>query len=288
MMPQPPGSGSFRTSSTPTIPQRRYHTFQHQPVASSNTTPFPADMADSRSRAPRSHQSDTDNGLGTGASPRTHRNNRRHLKSISLPSMSTNTQEPFTIRGQLSAQAKPFNPTLVTPSPEPLRRPYSSHTPRSEHHPFFPMLPRYSQDNHSLLNSRHAPFHFEPSHNSHFQQAEPNHGLAPPAFDPYGSSTGSLSTGPHTPHQPQINPYAQDSSTTGGTSYFQDSSYTQPLQYHLYTALGPHREAMHPHQRNARDFFLSDTLREELQRKSAAAHQILPRELSGYHPGPKI
>ncbi|MCJ1479068.1 PAB-dependent poly(A)-specific ribonuclease subunit 3 [Lambiella insularis] len=80
-----------------------------------------------------------------------------------------------------------------------------------------------------------------------------------------------------TPSQPpQINPYAQESNPTDNPSYYQNSSFAQPIQYHLYSSLGPHREALSPYQRAAHDFFIPDGLREELQRKSAATLQILP------------
>ena len=127
--------------------------------------------------------------------------------------------------------------------------------------------------------SDNASFTPQPLKDAYYHQDEPNNGLTPPIFDPYASSPA------HTPHPTQINPYAQDNTTQGAASYYQDSSYTQPLQYHLYTALGPHREAISPHQRNAQDFFISDTLREDLQRKSAAAHQVLVRKYKDLYLG---
>jgi len=48
------------------------------------------------------------------------------------------------------------------------------------------------------------------------------------------------------------------------------------LQYHLYAPLGPHREHLLPYQRNAHDFFISENLRQELQRKAEATLQVLP------------
>lgn len=48
------------------------------------------------------------------------------------------------------------------------------------------------------------------------------------------------------------------------------------LQYHLYAPLGPHREHLLPYQRNAHDFFMSENLRQELQRKAEATLQVLP------------
>ena len=45
---------------------------------------------------------------------------------------------------------------------------------------------------------------------------------------------------------------------------------TSKLQYHLYAALGPHREKLQSNQRTAKDFFLPEDLRQALQRKSEA------------------
>ncbi|KAJ3300231.1 PAB-dependent poly(A)-specific ribonuclease subunit 3 [Borealophlyctis nickersoniae] len=67
----------------------------------------------------------------------------------------------------------------------------------------------------------------------------------------------------------------------------------QPLQYHLYTSPLPHVSNLHPHQKTIHAFFMSDKLREELQRKSEAVQQVLdpmspefqrlPAELHVYH-----
>ncbi|KAK9453859.1 hypothetical protein V1511DRAFT_503431 [Dipodascopsis uninucleata] len=50
----------------------------------------------------------------------------------------------------------------------------------------------------------------------------------------------------------------------------------QPLQYHLYAPLPPHKASLLPYQKTVQGFFLSDNIREELQRKSEATLQILP------------
>lgn len=54
----------------------------------------------------------------------------------------------------------------------------------------------------------------------------------------------------------------------------------EQVQYHLYAPLGPHRENLLPYQRTVHDFFISDGLREELQRKAEASLQILPSKRS--------
>ena len=94
-------------------------------------------------------------------------------------------------------------------------------------------------------------------------------------FDPYSSST-PISSASHGQHATQINPYLHDQGANGATSYFQSSGFTQPLNLHLYVSQTPHRQDLAPNQRAARDFFIPDSLREELQRKSHATLQILP------------
>ncbi|KAF1986396.1 PAB-dependent poly(A)-specific ribonuclease subunit PAN3 [Aulographum hederae CBS 113979] len=75
----------------------------------------------------------------------------------------------------------------------------------------------------------------------------------------------------------QVNPYAQDTSSMGSAAFYQNNeNYAQPLQYHLYNPLGPHRENLLAYQRTAHDFFLADDLREDLTRKAAASRQTLP------------
>ncbi|CAG8536238.1 2113_t:CDS:10 [Paraglomus brasilianum] len=63
-----------------------------------------------------------------------------------------------------------------------------------------------------------------------------------------------------------------------------------PLQYHLYTSPLPHISNLHPHQKTIHAFFMSDNLREDLQRKNEATLQTvnaqdynLPEEIHVYH-----
>lgn len=111
------------------------------------------------------------------------------------------------------------------------------------------------------------------------KQGEINGGPNHNHFDPYITPSTSLSTSTPGQPPPQMNPYTQDGTTPGAASYFQNSSFMQPPQYHLYTSLGPHREALGPYQRTAHDFFIPNGLREDLQRKSTATLQLLPSAL---------
>ncbi|KAK9367572.1 hypothetical protein V1509DRAFT_626349 [Lipomyces kononenkoae] len=71
-----------------------------------------------------------------------------------------------------------------------------------------------------------------------------------------------------------IGPYTQPSQDL----YYHQAqpAHYQPLNYHLYAPLPPHSINALPYQRTVQGFFLSDNLREELQRKTEATLQILP------------
>jgi PAB-dependent poly(A)-specific ribonuclease subunit 3 len=80
----------------------------------------------------------------------------------------------------------------------------------------------------------------------------------------------------------QFNPYAEEHNnmaTTGTFPFSAQSAYQAPLQplpYHLYNPVTTTRENILPYQRQIQDFFLPDNLREDLQKKSEAARQVLP------------
>ncbi|MCJ1428634.1 PAB-dependent poly(A)-specific ribonuclease subunit 3 [Sticta canariensis] len=99
------------------------------------------------------------------------------------------------------------------------------------------------------------------------------------------TSTPNLPSTSHTP-QPQANPYVQE---TNSMTYYQGSNnFSQPLQYHLYAALGPHREHLRPNQRTARDLFIPEDLRQTLQRRNETTLSIfqnstLPPNIAHFH-----
>ncbi|KAF8425868.1 hypothetical protein EV426DRAFT_34063 [Tirmania nivea] len=82
----------------------------------------------------------------------------------------------------------------------------------------------------------------------------------------------------------QVNPYAHNG---GDLFYQQQSNFSQPLQYHLYAPMGPHKQNLDLNQRNIHNLFISDNLREELQRKSEASLQTLQNvglpQVDAYH-----
>ncbi|KAI1005236.1 PAN2-PAN3 deadenylation complex subunit [Podosphaera aphanis] len=95
-------------------------------------------------------------------------------------------------------------------------------------------------------------------------------------FDPFTLNTMSRAL-PATP----FNPYLEENTNVTNTGpYFQTQpsfpASTQPLQYHLYAPIGPHREDLLAYQRLTHDFFIPNSLREHLQKRSEALHQVMP------------
>lgn len=104
-----------------------------------------------------------------------------------------------------------------------------------------------------------------------------------PSYDPFSTPV---------PAAPQFNPYANDHASLAGSStaaYYQgQGAFPTPLQpppYHLYANTGPYREDLLPYQRQTRDFFIPDDMREELQKRNHAANQVLAStiQLENYH-----
>ncbi|KAF4634548.1 hypothetical protein G7Y89_g3563 [Cudoniella acicularis] len=108
-------------------------------------------------------------------------------------------------------------------------------------------------------------------------------------YDPFQMS----SVGQTLPTATQYNPYIDDSTSmaSNGAAYYGASTAfippSQPLQYHLYAPIGPHREDLLAYQRHAHDFFMPDALREDLQKKAEATFQVMPNSqlptLDSYH-----
>lgn len=69
-----------------------------------------------------------------------------------------------------------------------------------------------------------------------------------------------------------MNPYSQDASAT----YYQNPSAFQTPAYHLYWPVGPQPTGLLAYQRTAHDFFIPDTIREDLQKKAEVARQTIP------------
>ncbi|OJD23498.1 PAB-dependent poly(A)-specific ribonuclease subunit PAN3 [Blastomyces percursus] len=109
-------------------------------------------------------------------------------------------------------------------------------------------------------------------------QGNRNGGIPPGAYDPFiGPSATPLTTPGAVGPQVNPNPYVHDPSALGAAAYFgPQSTFQQPVQYHLYAPIGPHNTNILGYQRNVHDLFLPNDFREELQKKAAATLQTLP------------
>ncbi|KAH0614057.1 uncharacterized protein H6S33_005943 [Morchella sextelata] len=111
---------------------------------------------------------------------------------------------------------------------------------------------------------------------SHAVDHQQNYQLQQHGFDPIGLAENNAATNAMNAYEfpvPQsVNPYAQ----TGDMFFPQTQSYTPLLPYHRYAPLAPFPQKLLPFQRNIHGFFMSDNLREELQRKAEITLQSLP------------
>ncbi|RKF60754.1 PAN2-PAN3 deadenylation complex subunit PAN3 [Erysiphe neolycopersici] len=117
---------------------------------------------------------------------------------------------------------------------------------------------------------------FTPANYELPQPLTTNDVMVDPSFEPF-SLSGMNQALPATP----FNPYLENATTMANTgAYFQAqtsfSAPTQPLQYHLYAPIAPHREDLLAYQRLTHEFFIANNTREELQRKSEATYQVIP------------
>ncbi|KAI8813107.1 hypothetical protein BJ742DRAFT_521287 [Cladochytrium replicatum] len=110
-----------------------------------------------------------------------------------------------------------------------------------------------------------------------------------------GSSVGPGMDGMMNPYyqHSHVDPYFYQHSTRNPGSMPMSVAQPQPLQYHLYIQSLPYVSNLHPNQKSINSFFMSDRLREELQRRNEAVLQSLdpsspeaqrlPPELHVYH-----
>ncbi|KAI0502998.1 hypothetical protein F5B22DRAFT_577415 [Xylaria bambusicola] len=97
----------------------------------------------------------------------------------------------------------------------------------------------------------------------------------PIGFDPFMTNVSQgLQSSQYNPYAEEHNPLAGASASYyGAQNTF--STPSQPLQYHLYYPLAPIRDTLQPYQRAVFDLFLPESLREDLQKRSEAARQVL-------------
>jgi PAB-dependent poly(A)-specific ribonuclease subunit 3 len=92
-------------------------------------------------------------------------------------------------------------------------------------------------------------------------------------YDPFGASASITSSS----HQTStINPYAQDTSLSSASYYQNAAGFQSSPAYHLYWPVGPQPTGLLAYQRTAHDFFIPDSLREDLQKKAEAARLVAP------------
>ncbi|PBP22146.1 PAB-dependent poly(A)-specific ribonuclease subunit PAN3 [Diplocarpon rosae] len=118
-----------------------------------------------------------------------------------------------------------------------------------------------------------TPQHYDLSHSLLTNGGTPD---AIPTFDPFSMQTINQAI-PTTTY----NPYLEENQITpNAATYFQTQAAfvgpAQPLQYHLYAPIGAHRQDLLAYQRHTHDFFMPNDLREDLQKKSEAARQVMP------------
>jgi len=71
-----------------------------------------------------------------------------------------------------------------------------------------------------------------------------------------------------------LNPYAQDPSLSGASYYQNAGGFQSSPAYHLYWPVGPQPTGLLAYQRTAHDFFIPDSVREDLQKKAEVARQV--------------
>ncbi|KAF7853258.1 hypothetical protein EAF04_010760 [Stromatinia cepivora] len=114
--------------------------------------------------------------------------------------------------------------------------------------------------------------------NYDLSQNIPTNGATPEApYDPFsmGGVSQAIPTSFPNHYQEDISNLATGVATGGAYFQGQPSYNVQPLNYHFYAPIGPHTDNLTTYQKSIHDLFLSDRLREELQRKSEASHQVM-------------
>lgn len=201
------------------------------------------------------------------------------------------SQKPPGLNGVNSLGRGKFN--VDSPSFTPSTPPKNAMTPKiADAAPFTPqstvagaITPPIQPQFHDATNSYMVSQHLDPqmSYNQNSQQGFDSLGLGDSAYTPTKSrhSTNNLKTGASNmnPYEyssvaSQVNPYAQ-----GQVDLFYQPAqpaYTAPLSYLHYAPTAPYPQKLLPFQKNIHSFFLSDNVREELQRKGEATLQTLP------------
>lgn len=105
-------------------------------------------------------------------------------------------------------------------------------------------------------------------------QVDSNASASTFGYDPYTANPSiSTITGQH--QSTSMNPYAQDSGMSAGYPFNHNGFQSSPA-YHLYWPVGPQPTGLLAYQRTAHDFFIPDSVREDLQKRAEVARLVLP------------
>ncbi|PSN74838.1 PAB-dependent poly(A)-specific ribonuclease subunit PAN3 [Corynespora cassiicola Philippines] len=109
------------------------------------------------------------------------------------------------------------------------------------------------------------------------QMVDPSASASVLGYDPF-STPAAMPAVTGAGHQPpSMNPYIQDPSGLSGASFYQNAHpYQTSPAYHLYWPIGPQPTGLLAYQRTAHDFFIPDSIREDLQKKAEVARQVVP------------
>ena len=157
-----------------------------------------------------------------------------------------------------SQQAGRRNPWVVWRPPYdtgPIQRTAAPFTPSPLSQPFHP-----SHQTDAVVHN--AYYHTQADQNTEYSQTT--------HFDPFTTTT----PGPSTSHNIDIHHgshiYSQDPSAYGSAFLPGLNSHSQLLQHHHYAPLEPSRETTKPNQRTAKDFFITEDIRQRLHDKNEA------------------
>ena len=174
-----------------------------------------------------------------------------HIQRLPPRAHTRHAPANFTHVKSLSFDAAPHHPNPIhhTPSTKPLAfastsrsLPHLRAQPRQFHsgqmypyHPYHspspgPHPPQWVGGNFTPY-ALHTGFQ-QTYHAQRMYQGETNGAMATAnPYDPFTAATPSLATANHATHQPQVNPYTQDTNNIGGASYYQgQNNFAQPVR----------------------------------------------------------
>jgi PAB-dependent poly(A)-specific ribonuclease subunit 3 len=124
-----------------------------------------------------------------------------------------------------------------------------------------------------------VPWHVSPCKQPHqsvpnYSQIDSNASASFSGYDPYAASTSLAAIAGQGHQASAINPYAQGPSSLEASYYQNPSAFQTSPAYHLYWPVGPQPTGLLAYQRTAHDFFIPDSIREDLQKKAEVARQV--------------